>query len=261
MKLHLLLLLSLAAVLTQTGCVTGRRTFSVPIPTDAHTTATKGPIYISSVTDDRVFQNKPRDPSTPSIDGDVTSMSAEQKNHMIGRQRNTWGHAMGDIALADGDTVTNRAKALVEEGLRRKGYEISEDPAAPASLAISVEEFWAWMSPGAFALSFEAKVTTKLTLKNEHGTAKTTVRGHGLNHGQFVKDGNWLEALEPAFKEYLANFSTALDDATAQSGNTTEAAPAGDLYTELKKLDELHRDKILTDEEFQAQKAKLLQKN
>ena len=37
------------------------------------------------------------------------------------------------------------------------------------------------------------------------------------------------------------------------------SAPTGDLYSELKKLDELRKDGILSEEEFQAQKKKLLE--
>lgn len=36
-------------------------------------------------------------------------------------------------------------------------------------------------------------------------------------------------------------------------------ASSGDLYTELKKLDELRKESIITEEEFQAQKNKLLE--
>ncbi len=261
MKLYLVLL-SIAAVFTQSGCVTGRRTFSVPVPTATVGAVTKGSIYISSVSDDRIFQNKPSDPSIPSIDGDVSTLSAVEKDRMIGRQRNTWGKAMGDIALADNDTVTKRVRALVEEGLRRKGYEVSSDPAAPTSIAISVDEFWAWMTPGFFALSFEAKVSTSLTLKDAQGSAKMVVKGQGLNHGQVAKDGNWQEAFEPAFEQFLANFSSELDKATLQPAEAGPASsPGSDLYLQLKKLDELRRDKVLTEEEFQAQKKKLLEKN
>ena len=261
MKLYLVLL-SLAAVFTQTGCVTGRRTFSVPIPTAPVGAVTKGSIFISSITDDRIFQNKPSDPSIPSIDGDVSSLSAAEKDRMIGRQRNTWGKAWGDIALADNDTVTKRVRALVEEGLRRKGFEISNDPAAPTSIAVSIDELWAWMTPGFFALSFEAKVSTSLTLKGAHGSAKMVVKGHGLNHGQVVKDGNWQEAFAPAFEQFLANLSSELDKAILQPAeNKYVVNPGSDLYVELRKLDELRRDRVLTEEEFQAQKKKLLDKN
>jgi len=210
MKIYIVLL-SLAALFTQAGCVTGRRTFSVPVPTAPIGVVTKGPIYVSSVTDDRIFQNKPSDPSIPSIDGDISTLSAVEKDRMIGRQRNGWGKAMGDVALADNETVTERVKALVEEGLRRKGYGISSDRATPTSIAISVDEFWGWMTPGVFALSFEAKVSTSLTLKGGQRSTKMVVKGQGLNHGQVAKDGNWQEAFAPAFEQFLANLSIELD--------------------------------------------------
>jgi hypothetical protein len=212
MKLPLVLL-SCSVLLALTGCVTGQRTLAIAIPTEAPKAATKAPIYIASVTDDRVFENKPSSPSTPSIDGDVTTMPASQKDRMIGRQRNSFGKAMGDIALANGDTVTKQVRALVEEGLRRKGYEISGDPATPTSLAIGIDEFWAWMTPGFVALTFEARISTHLTLKDTGGNTKMEVKGSGLNHGQVAKDGNWLEAFTPAFEQYLINLSEALDKA------------------------------------------------
>lgn len=257
-----LLLFSFAATIFQTGCVTGRRTFAVTVPTGPVATVSKGRIYISAVTDNRVFQNKPSDPSIPSIDGDVTTLTAVQKDRMIGRQRSGFGKAMGDIALADEDTVTKRVRVLVEEGLRRKGYEISNDPAEPTSLDISVDDFWAWMTPGFFALSFEVKISTSLNVSGPHGKFTMKVKSHGLNHGQFVKDGNWQEAFEPAFNDYLTNLGLELDRYAAQLGDTTSTPRSGfDLSAEIRKLDELRRDNLITEEEFQTQKKKLLQRN
>lgn len=250
----------LFVLVLQTGCVTGRRTFEVPVPvSNAKPDAVRGEVYLAAVTDDRVFENKPSDPSTPSIDGDVQSLSAAEKDHMIGRQRNGFGRAMGDIALANGETVTHRVRLLVEEGLRRRGYVISQDPNAPTSASVSIDQFWAWMAPGMFALTFEAKVGTQVVLKDRTGVTKVYAYGHGLNHGQVVKDGNWQEAFAPAFDQYLASLVHELG--TAPAPLAPPAAPTTDLYTELKKLDELRAQKILTEEEFQAQKKKLLERN
>lgn len=261
MKRYILLLSSVATIFL-TGCVTGRRTFAVTVPTGPAAVATKGRIYISAVTDNRAFQNKPSDPSVPSIDGDVTTLTAVQKDRMIGRQRSGFGKAMGDIALSDDDTVTKRVRALVQEGLRRKGYEISSDPAEPTSLAIAVDEFWAWMTPGFFALTFEVKISTSLNLSGPRGKITMTVKSHGLNHGQFAKDGNWKEAFEPAFDDYLTNLGLELDK---YSVHLAEAAPApkpgSDLSTEIRKLDDLRKDNLITEDEFQTQKKKLLQGN
>ena len=169
---------------------------------------------------------------------------------------------MGDIALADDDTVTKRVRVLVEEGLRRKGYEISSNPAEVTSIAISVDDFWAWMTPGFFALTFEVKISTSLNVSSTHGNITMAVKSHGVNHGQFAKDGNWKEAFEPAFDEYLTNLGLELDKYAVQLSNAALVSKSGsDLSTEIRKLDELRRDGLINEEEFQTQKKKLLQRN
>jgi uncharacterized lipoprotein YajG len=203
----------LALVALQTGCVTGRRTFDLPVTAVATTPeAGRGVVYIASVTDDRKFENKPSDPSVPSIDGDVNKISAAQKDHMIGRQRNTFGHAMGDISLPVDETVTRKARFLVEQGLRSGGYRVTDDPNASNSVAVSVNEFWAWTTPGFVSLTFEAKIGCLLTVHGADGSTHTAVvRGYGRNLGQVAKDGNWLDAYTPAFEDFVKNLGSAVD--------------------------------------------------
>ena len=55
----------------------------------------------------------------------------------------------------------------------------------------------------------------------------------------------------------VARRSAAKQQAAAPPAQAAEAAPA-DPYEQLKQLGELHEQGILTDEEFAAQKAKLL---
>jgi uncharacterized lipoprotein YajG len=106
------------------------------------------------------------------------------------------------------DSVTKRVRALVEQGLIREGYQSSADPGAPNSVAMSVIEFWAWMTPGFAALTFEAKITCVVTVNNGDGGVHTvTIHGNRLNHGQFAKNTNWQEAYEPAFDECIANLA------------------------------------------------------
>jgi len=198
------------AVGLQAGCVTGRRMLVIPATTtNTPAAAVRGHVYLSAVTDDRQFENKPPDPSTPSIDGDVTTMSAQLKDSMVGRQRNTYGHAMGDIALADGDSVTLRTRHLVEAGLRQQGYEVTADPAATNSVAVSINKFWGWSTPGFVTLTFEAQLECKVSVTNRAGTHSVSVKGYASNHGQVAKDENWLEAFEPAFQDFVVNLGSA----------------------------------------------------
>jgi hypothetical protein len=218
MRLPLLALIGVAVVF-QAGCVTGRRSLSLPVSTHDAPSATRGQVYIGTVTDNRQFQNKPSDPSIPSIDGDVTKLSATEKDRMIGRQRNTWGKAMGDIGLKDNDSVTKRVRLLVEEGLRRKGYGVTDDPRAPVAVAVSVDEFWGWGTPGFFALTFEAKIQCTISVTNAAVERKAIVKGYGMNHGQVAKDVNWQEAFDPAFEDLLTNFGAQWDVLVSPAGS------------------------------------------
>jgi uncharacterized lipoprotein YajG len=208
-----------------TGCVTGRRTVDLPVaPThDVVAAATRGSVYIASITDDRVFQNKPSDPASPSIDGDVTSLSPQQKAQMIGRQRNTYGGAMGDIALPAGDSVPQRVRLLVTEGLARSGYKVSADPGAKNQIAVSVKEFWAWSTPGFWAISFEAKITCEITTTNSGQPHTQVVQSHGLNHGQVAKNANWQEAYAPAFDDFVTQLAAAVPSLGLRGDGPTPA--------------------------------------
>ena len=70
------------------GCVTGRRTFDLPVNAIVAPPVSQGSVYIGSITDDRQFQHDPPDPSIPSISGDLAKLSVTQRDRMIGRQRN-----------------------------------------------------------------------------------------------------------------------------------------------------------------------------
>jgi hypothetical protein len=178
---------------------------------------------------------------------------------MIGRQRNGFGHAMGDIALAADDSVTKRVRLLVEEGLKRKGYEIGVDPNAPYSVAVSVKEFWTWMTPGFIALTFEAKLLCVISVTDGGVVRTMIVKGYGINHGQVAKDANWQEAYDPAFEDFIANFGSQWGNlGLGEKGATARPVVQGDLYEQLKKLDQLRKDGLLTDQEFEEQKKKLL---
>jgi uncharacterized lipoprotein YajG len=229
-----------ATIVLQTGCVTGRRSFPLPVVSHDIPAATHGKVYIAAVTDDRDFQNKPSDPSIPSVNGDVTKLSAQEKDQMIGRQRNGFGKAMGDMALPANDSVTKRTRLLVEQGLMRKGYEISSDPNAANTVTVSIKEFWAWMTPGLFALTFEAKLSCSIAATDASGVHTTIVKGYGLNHGQFAKDVNWQEAYDPAFEDFIRDFGTQWENlglrVDPENPIKVNVAGAGDLYGVAKKL-------------------------
>jgi hypothetical protein len=211
MKSIVALVLAASCAALFTGCVTGRREVDLPIAAIPAAASTKDAIHIASITDDRVFENKPRNPSTPSIDGDVTSLTPAMKDVMIGRQRNGFGKAMGDIALSGGETVTKRVRALVERGMQQRGHRVTDDVPSATAASVSIVEFWAWGTPGMWSISFEARVTCRLTITNAGKSNTLLVQGYGLNHGQVAKDANWQLAYERAFNDFNTKLISELD--------------------------------------------------
>jgi len=196
-----------------TGCVVGRRIVELPIPDVPDKAIKDGEIFIASIEDNRVFRNKPADPSMPSIDGDVNSLTSREKGLMIGRQRSTYGMAMGDISLPSDDSVVKRTRYLLEKGLRSRGYSIASDSSAPNSASATIDKFWAWFSPGFWSISFEARVYCTIKLTNSDGSSTIVVKGYGINKGQVASNANWQLAYERAFRDFLSKLDSELDEA------------------------------------------------
>lgn len=191
----------------------GRRTVDLEVPSRMGNPENGNTAVIASVEDARVFENKPSIPSIPSIDGDVNSMSEAQKSKMIGRQRNSYGGAMGDVALPEGESVQIKTRKLVEEGLKTRGYSVSDDPESDFTIAVRVDEFWGWFSPGMWTVSFEAKITCTVTMTGQGRDATFTVKGYGLNKGQVASDANWQLAYSRAFDDFQEKFQKELEAA------------------------------------------------
>ena len=196
------------------GCVVGRRTVSLPVPHAASLpAASKGEFVVLPAEDGRHFENKPPSPSTPSIDGDVKAVSADQLATMIGRQRNGYGHAMGDVGLTAPETVKSKLLELVKEGLTRSGYSVSNGSGGNNTISVKIDEFWAWFTPKFVAVQFEARLQSTLTIKSGDKSANVVVKGYGSNHGQVASDANWQLAYNRAFEDFLKNFELELTKA------------------------------------------------
>lgn len=192
-----------------TGCATGRRTIALNVPTSTVAVAEKGRISITRVTDERHFENKPAQASTPSIDGDVNAVSRETLKTMIGRQRGEFGAALGDVALTPPATVETQAQALVTEGLKRRGYAVGTSSSGD-SVEVLVKEFWAWFRPGFAEIAFEADIRTVLSFTVAGQKRTLEVKGHGREEGQMASDEHWQRAYALAYEDFLKNFDASL---------------------------------------------------
>ncbi len=204
------LTIALSAICALTaGCATGRRTIDLNVPSSAVAVAEKGKIAITRVTDERHFENKPAQASTPSIDGDVNAASRDTLKTLIGRQRGGFGAALGDVALTPPATVETEAQALVAEGLKRRGYRVGASPGED-SVEVLVKEFWAWFRPGFAEIAFEADIRTVLTFTVAGQQRTLEVKGHGREEGQMASNEHWQRAYDLAYEDFLKNLDASL---------------------------------------------------
>lgn len=195
------------------GCATSRSEIRlsspVAMPTSAAAPSGRTAV-IRSVKDERVFEQAPRDPSTPSLGfGGADQATAELKARAIGRKRNAYGKALGDVLLQSGQTVEgvvreNLAAALVQAGYQVKG----EDDSGPSPLVIDVhvKQFWAWFQPGFWAITLNTNITTDLDLSG--AASPTTISVHADDARQAATESAWMEIVGKALDDYRAQVMT-----------------------------------------------------
>ena len=152
MSRTLALAAALVAVSLLSGCATSRSEIKLSAPATAvapvAAAASKGVIYLRTVTDARVFEEKPSDPSHPSLGfGGAATATDEVKARAIGRKRNTFGQALGDVLLENGQTVVGVVRDNLTTAFGAAGYQVAtgEPPAGAQALVadVRVTEFWA----------------------------------------------------------------------------------------------------------------------
>ena len=193
------------------GCVVGRRTVDAPIPQTTGTSG-KGAFYIGSIDDNRVFMDDPGTPSTPSVDGEVNETPKSVLETLIGRQRNSYGMALGDVALPNGETVVTRTRQLLEEGLRRRGFTISDAPDAPYSATVKIDQYWGWATPGFISVSIESKIKCTITVKTPQGSHTIVVNGYGIGEAMGANDQLWRTSYGNAYTAFLDDFAKQMNE-------------------------------------------------
>ncbi len=207
MKLTALLL-----VVALTGCVTGTRSLqNLNVPDYENDKTASGTVYIKAITDNRTFEQKPKSPSTPSVRGVLSETPKEKLSTLIGRQRNGYGAAMGDVALPEGVTVQDKMRELLTEGLESRGYTVVDDQNANHQVSVDIEKFWAWFTPGFASVGFESNVQCTIDFESASGEKTVNVEGKGNNRGQVASNANWELSFKRAYLDFLKDLDKTLD--------------------------------------------------
>jgi uncharacterized lipoprotein YajG len=167
MKLKIGNVLAIVALVFVTGCATSRSVVSVGNPTAYNNTNPSDGIAVKIVaTDARSFELKPATPDIPSLkDGAIGNTAVTSR--AIGRKRNGYGKALGDVLLPDGQTVAMITQNALANGFRQAGYRVlnAGDPGFDQAVQVDaqVRQYWSWVSIGFWAITLHCRVEAEMT--------------------------------------------------------------------------------------------------
>ncbi|WP_087750439.1 flagellar biosynthesis protein [Paraburkholderia caledonica] len=180
------------------GCAVGRTTVDVSA-SQGNNPATGKYVRIDSAQDKRTFTVAPPSADMASLDPAEDSSDAS-KARAIGRKRNGYGKALGDVVLPEGKTVSGLVESALTTGFQQAGYVVVKqgdpnfDSAAPVTAQIV--DFWAWFQPGFWSVTTNQKSEVKLSgdIGALHGDE--TIKTRVSESKQVVTSGDWQEIVE-----------------------------------------------------------------
>lgn len=196
-----------AAFLLLTGCATSRSEVRLSSPGAAvDTPSSDGKVVvIRSIRDDRIFEEAPKDPSTPSLGfGGAEAASAEIRARAIGRKRNGYGKALGDVLLENGQTIEAVIGENLTAALRQAGYRVqsSSGDADAVQLDVRIKRFWAWFQPGFWAITLNANISTELVVDGK--ATPISIDVDAQDKRQAATDKAWVEIVDQALQAFRA---------------------------------------------------------
>lgn len=194
---------------TLAACATSRSQIRAPAPAADSAIAAPGSgpaVLIGDVVDARVFEERPPHPSTPSLGwGGAGAASADERARAVGRKRNTYGRALGDVLLEPGESVADLVREHLAAALRQAGYRVIDAPADdPAAIRVDVriDRFWTWFQPGFWQVRLHGEITTQLSFRGRGDAIGIDVSE--VDARQAAHDRAWRQILDQALTAWRA---------------------------------------------------------
>lgn len=206
MKRAFLALLVVATAMLQ-GCATSRSVVDIqaPIATSTQVSHSARPsLYIRQISDERQFQDAPRSADIPSLGFEgASAATAEIKSRAIGRKRNGYGKALGDVLLPEGAAVTDLVRSSASEGFERAGWRVVNNPGVSQNVTtvdIEITRFWTWFQPGFWAIALNTDIETEFAFSDQRHLSPIHV--HNRDSMQLVLENDWKNNTELTLGQY-----------------------------------------------------------
>lgn len=208
------LIITVATIFALTGCATSRSVLDVQPPSGQPGQANGKKVYINAVTDNRSFQTNPATPDIPSLDPSE-DQSDSIKARAIGRKRNGYGKALGDMLLKEGETVQSLTYKSIQEAFVEKGYTVinNKDQINKDTYVVnaSIDKFWAWMNPGFWSITLSSEVSTDITVKSSKASTPIKASVKASDGYQVATEKNWTEIIQKSLQLYVEDLKAKLN--------------------------------------------------
>jgi hypothetical protein len=214
MNCSLKLVSSLLIAIVATGCATSRSNLDVQITKAQNAQSNGKQVFINSVADKRAFQVNPPNPDIPSLDPSE-DQNEQIKLRAIGRKRNGFGKALGDMLLKEGETVQSLTNQSIQQAFTEKGYTVlsSKDQVTKDTYIVdaNIQKFWAWMNPGFWQITLSSEISTDLAIKAPKGATSQQISVKAADGYQVATEANWTEIIQKSIQLYINDLKSKLN--------------------------------------------------
>ena len=198
-----------------TGCATKVLQVSSPAPIEP--AVIKGYVKISEVNDLRQFQKAPKDPSTPSIEGDLID-DKKLTDKSIGRMRHGLYHkALWNYTIKGDEDIYDVCRKIAVGSLSRAGYVTvadgheNYDNAVP--VAVDILQFWAWMQPK-FNIDLHFDGELHIRSLDAQKQIDVSAKGEHMFSTGFAGGSAWTKVVNEGVKDLDKNLVLKFNGAT-----------------------------------------------
>jgi ribosomal protein L11 len=212
-------------MLALSACAVNRSTVAVDVPEATAGTKNGVSVKILEVTDNRVFEFRPGVPQVPSLsESEQNNKSVEAR--AIGRKRNGFGKALGDVLLPEDQTIAGLVEKTVTNAFLEAGFTVVKADDAAYGDAIPVKtgvvKFWSWIEWGFTQLPLhtisEIEIVAPIgELKEGMKVENEVVKSHFA-----VVESDWQKNMTAALAELQAKIVEKLKSLKLPESNTAQ---------------------------------------
>lgn len=171
-------------------------------------------VKVGTVRDLRQFEATPRNPSRPSLEDKEDINNPTVVARAIGRKRDGFGEAFGDVQLPQGMTVAGLFRDAATVAFRRAGYRVltTDDPGYAEAPAVDLQilEYWNWCSPGALRGSLESRTEVRISAPLPGWENGVSLKGYAIVYSGTFLESDWQDIVNRGMADFQNNLQTQL---------------------------------------------------